>query len=52
MKNESFGIFVMKILFFKNKLKKINIQKNTAHNNKELITLGFSDFVVLVSIFA
>ena len=29
----------------------MRIKKNTEHNNKELIKLGFSDIVVLVFIF-
>ena len=32
-------------------LKKMHIKRNTAHNNKELIKLGFRASVVLVSIF-
>ena len=45
MNSESFEIFIMNLNF------KINIKRNKAHNITELIKLGFSASVVLVSIF-
>ena len=48
IKGKSSEILIMKILNFK---KKMHLHRNTAHNNKELIKLGFRATVVLVCIF-
>ena len=46
-KSDFFIIFTMKFLDFKSDLKKTYIQRNTAHNNKEFIKLGFSALVCI-----
>ena len=48
MKSESFGLFILKFL----RVIEENVYlKDTAHNNKDLIKLGFSATVVLLCIF-
>ena len=50
MKSEYFEIFIMKILNSR-VIEENDFKRNTAHNNKELIKLGFSATVVLVWVF-
>ena len=52
MKSECFGIFIMKIFYFRVIEENALFKKdNMAHDNKELIQLGLSAAVVLVCIF-
>ena len=51
MKSDFFWYIYYEVFKFKEGLKKMNIQRNTAHKKKEFIKLGFSATVVLVCIF-